>query len=102
MTRNLNVISVPVPAMHSTPRRAAPSGSRGGTRLSLMIFAPCDGGMIRGRLCGSAKNAKTLGKGTGTQCSACRRWLMAKEYISADAAFQIHAKQGPTVRRKYR
>src|SRR6516164_10385951 len=91
MTRNLKVISVPAPAMRSTPRRGAPSGRRGGTRFSLMIFAPCEGGMMRGRLCGSAKNANTLGKETGIQCSAYRRWLMAKEYISVGAAFQIQS-----------
>src|SRR5664279_4213266 len=77
MARNLKVISVPAPAMCSRPCGRAPSGNRGGTRLNLMSFAPCDGGMMRGRLCGSEKNAKTLGTGTGIHCSMCKRWLMA-------------------------
>src|ERR1039457_132365 len=77
MARNLKVISVPGPAMCSRPCGRDPSGNRGGTRFNLISFAPCDGGMMRGRLCGSEKNANTLGTGTGIHCSMCRRLLMA-------------------------
>jgi len=67
LTRNDVSSSEPTPAI--VPEFGTPSLSGGGTSRRASMRVAVSGGMIRGRLLGSAKNRKTRLTGKGTQSS---------------------------------
>src|ERR1700745_1239141 len=73
-------ISEPVPAILT--EFGVPGLPGGGTRRRASMRVAVSGGMIRGKLLGSAKNRKTRLRGKGTQSSNWTWWIMLARILA--------------------